>query len=304
MVYFRIEDVENSMGISRDYQIKEEDLPVIHKKEVEHYIAEEIRKQVNGSKNRRLLSYSKSLGVCLLKYNGYCDNELHICDDDNIGYDNLIYYDESNYGLQYEYYSLKDALYMGRLFNGEGKIKLYNFAMDVSDNNVLNQYLLKFTNIGLKKFASPEKDSEVVMMQAYNDRVVKNYLNSIYVLYGLQLKYRFLWYDNVAERVICEILQLEDFRFDNCEQEREAIVFLIRYLYDNTEQEELINKKIFEYAYKKEHLPLYYDSMLQFHGIQEDSFEDSYCLSDYNDNVVSDIFWRHCWKALKENNKI
>ena len=55
-----------------------------------------------------------------------------------------------------------------------------------------------------------------------------------------------------------------------------------------------MNKRIFEYSDKKEHLSLYYDSMLQFHGIQDLSFEDAYNLSDYNNNVVSDIFWKYC----------
>lgn len=90
MICFRIEDGANCSGILRNYKIKDEDLPVINKNDVEDYIAEEIRKQVNGSKDRKLLSYSKSLGVCLLKYNDYVDNELHICYRNDIGYNNLL----------------------------------------------------------------------------------------------------------------------------------------------------------------------------------------------------------------------
>lgn len=181
-----------------------------------------------------------------------------------------------------------------KLFKGKREIKLYNFIVDVSDNDVLNKYLLKFTNIKLKKYASPEKDSEIIMMQAYSDIVIKEYIDSIYVLYALQLKYRFLRDLSVVKDIIYEILQLEDFRFYYCKKEREAIILLVYYLYYNTEQEELMNKKIFEYADKKEHLSMYYDSILQFQDIQDSSFEDSYNLSDYNDNVVSDIFWKYC----------
>ena len=293
MVCFRIEDVSNYKGIRRDYQIKDEDLPEICKKDVEHYIAEEIRKQVNGAKDRKLLSYSKSLGVCLLKYNQYVDNELHICCIDDIDYNNLIYYNKSN-NLECEAYSLKDGLNQNKLFKGKDKIQLCNFILDVSDNSVLDKYLLKFTNKGLKKHASPKKDSEIIMMQAYNDIIIKEYIDSIYVLYALQLKYRFLRDLSVVKSIKREILQLEDFHFDYCKEERKAIIILIEYLYYNTIQEECMNKKIFEYADEREHFSLYYDPMLQFQGIQNDSFEDSYYKSDYNNNVVSDIFWEYC----------
>ena len=299
MVYFRIEDVLNSMGIARNYQIEYENLPVIDKKYVEYYIAEEIRKQVNGSSDRNLLSYSKSLGVCLLKYNEYCDNELHICYDNYTMYDYVAYYNISKNSTKYKYYSLESSLRNNKLFNKDGKIKLYNFRLDVSDNSVLNEYLLKFTNKGLKKYASPEKDSEVIMMQACNDIVIKEYLDSIYTLYALQLRYKFMNDYNIVESIIYEILQLEDLRFEYCKQEREAIIFLVIYLYYNTEREEAINKKIFEYADKKDRFPLCYDSISEFHGIKENDFEDSYHLSDYNDNVVSNIFWKYCMRYLE-----
>lgn len=294
MICFRIEDVSNYCGISRNYKIKYEDLPVVSKRNVHNYLAEEIKKQVNGAKDRKLLSYSKSLGVCLLKYNEYVDNELHICYTEDIDYNNLIYYNKTNEKLKCKHYSLEDALTTNNLFNGKRQIKLYNFIVDVSDNSVLNKYLLKFTNVQLKKCASPEKDNEIIMMQACSDRVIKEYIDSIYILYALQLKYRFLQDLNVVEGIIDEILQLEDDRFCYCKEEREAIILLVYYLYYNTDKEELMNKRIFEYSDKKEHLSLYYDSMLQFHGIQDLSFEDAYNLSDYNNNVVSDIFWKYC----------
>jgi hypothetical protein len=153
---------------------------------------------------------------------------------------------------------------------------------------------MKYTNAGLQQYASPEKDSEVVMMQAKNDVVIERYIDSIYILYALQLKYHFLRSQTVVENLIKEVKQLQDFRFDGCEQERDAIIFLIQYLYRNREYEIKVNQKIFNYMEKKDHLSLSYDSILQYHGIMHNDFEDSYYLSDYNDNVISEIFWKYC----------
>ena len=75
---FRIEDSENEDGVHREYSILPQDLPTMPMSEIEVYIADEIRKEVNGANNRRLLSYSKSLGICLLKYIKYADNEIHL----------------------------------------------------------------------------------------------------------------------------------------------------------------------------------------------------------------------------------
>lgn len=294
MVYFRIEDIANSLGRQRKYQIPVEELPIIDKQEVEDYIAEEIRKEVNGSRDRSLLSYSKSLGVCLLKYNEYTDNELHICNVSELWYENSIQYITSHNRFRYKYYSLESGLDRQNLFKGNGTIKLCNYVIDIANNTILNEYLLKFTKRGLKQYASPEKDSEVIMMQAYNDVVIERYIDSIYILYALQLKYGFLRNQEVVDNIIDEILNLEEFRFYECEQERGAIIFLVRYLYYNSEYEKSINKAIFKYLDSKEHLSLYYDSILQFHGILHEDFEESYTLSDYNDNVVSAIFWKYC----------
>ena len=75
---FRIEDSENEDGVHREYSILPQDLSTMPMFEIEAYMADEIRKEVNGANNRRLLSYSKSLGICLLKYNKYADNEIHL----------------------------------------------------------------------------------------------------------------------------------------------------------------------------------------------------------------------------------
>lgn len=294
MVYFRIEDIANCEGIQRNYQIEKEKLPVMNKQSVEYYIAEEIRKEVNGAKDRKLLSYSKSLGVCLLKYNEFLDNELHICIVHDMWYENSICYFSPNQHIKYKFYSLQDALYSRGLFKGNDEITLINFVLDIADNKLLNDYLLKFTKTGLKQYASPEKDYEVVMMQAFDDVTIEIYIDSIYLLYALQLKYKFLRSQEVVTQVICEIYQLEDYRFENCEHEREAIIFLIQYLYSETEFEKIAFEEMLKYSEKREIFYGYYNSLLQLHGIIYDDFEDAYHLSDYNDNVVSDIFWKYC----------
>ena len=80
MMLFRIEDVQSEEGRCRRYALSEEELPRMRVSELEGCIANEVRKEINGSSVRKLLSYSKSLGVCLLKYNKYTDNELHLLD--------------------------------------------------------------------------------------------------------------------------------------------------------------------------------------------------------------------------------
>lgn len=293
MVYFRIEDIDIDSRIYRNYQIPEDELPVIKKQDVEYYIAEEIRKEVNGSNDRILLSYSKSLGVCLLKYNEYTHNELHICYVNDFWYEDYIQYITPKH-YKCKLYSLYEAAYGDRLFRKAGKIILRNFVMNIADNSLLNKYLVRYTKVGLKQYASPEKDHEVVMMQAYNDIIIERYIDSVYILYALQLKYNFLRNWNIVCQISNEINQLDDFRFDGCEQERTAIIFLVQYLYSERETEILMNNKIFQYAENKEHISIYYDSLLQYHGIMHDDFEESYYLSDYNDNVVSEIFWKYC----------
>lgn len=75
---FRIENTVDFDGLHRKYALSYEELPQMPLFELEAYVANEVRKEINNAKNRKLLSYSKSLGVCLLKYNEYADNELHI----------------------------------------------------------------------------------------------------------------------------------------------------------------------------------------------------------------------------------
>ena len=134
MICFRMEDVSDITGIRRNYNIEDENLPIMKKTEVESYIANQIRKQINGSKDRILLSYSKSLAICLLKYNQYCDNELHIYFNCSISPNIITYYDEKG-NFICKNYSLQDALNKNLQFGVADRIRIKNFILDLSDNN-------------------------------------------------------------------------------------------------------------------------------------------------------------------------
>ena len=62
---FRIEDTENIDGCHRQYEIPFDELPRMKMSDLERFISNEVRKEINNANDRKLLSYSKSLGVCL-----------------------------------------------------------------------------------------------------------------------------------------------------------------------------------------------------------------------------------------------
>lgn len=264
-------------------------------KNIDVYIAESIRNQVNGSNSRDILSYSKSLGTCLFKYNDYCDNELHIYCNPSMTCNTLIY--------NYEYksticedYSLENALNKIEILKRNEQIRLHNFIIDISNNYILDKYLLKFTGKHLKKFASPQKDNEIIMMQADSDYIIKEYLNSIYILYALQLKYRFLNYDYIAGNMKQEILELDDRYFPNCEYEKITINLLIDYLYYYINYEYDIFKKICNDINKNGHISYSYDAISQALDIfSNQNIKDSYYESDSysSSNQVTSIIWKY-----------
>lgn len=294
---FRIEDSENPYGFHREYSIPIEKLPRVKMDELEGYLAEEIRKEVNNANDRKLLSYSKSLGVCLLKYNKYTDNEVHINKLDI--HDFVYYYDVEVGKYECKPYSLAYGLYDIEFEHKKKEIVLLNFKIDVSDNNLLDAYLRKITGMGRKKVASPEKDKEVLLMQSAEDMIISTYSDSVYLLYALFMKYGMeeLIYTNLINKIYL----LENFRFEFCgEVERYALIEIINYLYFKGKYEMELSPSIFQDSRKEDYLPVYYDPILQLHEIQNESFEESYMLGDYNGNVVSDWIWhfyakRYMW---------
>ena len=151
---FRIEDISGRNPKLRTYDADDFTIPLINKQKVDEYIALKIREEVNGSRNRELLSYSKSLATCLLKYNKYDDNELHICMTE--GWQNFILYISPKDNVKWKSYYIRDRIKEKSLFNKTGKIQLLNFIIDVSNNTLVDEYLRCYTGVGKKILASPE----------------------------------------------------------------------------------------------------------------------------------------------------
>lgn len=279
---FRIEDTENESGVKRQYTRSLDELPKMYLSQMNQYIANEIRKEVNNTNDRQLLSYSKSLGICLFKYNYYTDNELHI----SLTFPNRVKY--YNWQTQTEVTCGYD-MYQWNLLTDTGKnpeVTLCNFALDISDNRQLNNYLTQMTGIGKKKFASPEKDKEVVLMQEPNDLIISQYISSVYLLYSLFYKYGMP--ELVFWNIIKMISTLEDFRFDFCPvSERLALINVIIYLYRKGNQEKMFANKIISKDKEDIRLSTYYDPNIQFHDIQDTSFEYAYWLNNYNHDIIS-----------------
>ena len=170
------------------------------------------------------------------------------------------------------------------------KIILYNFSLDVSNNNQVENYLRSNTEKGRKKFASPEKDKEVLLMQSPNDRIISEYIDSIYLLYALVRRH------GMSEKLFFElykkILTLDEYRFEYCgETERDGILSVLRYLYYYQDYEQDISNRVFQDSEKEDRVSTYFDSIIQLHDIQNNNFEDSRTWSDYNSNIISDWIW-------------
>lgn len=205
---FRIEDTENIGGCHRRYTIPFDELPKMRMSELEKFLASEVRNEINNSNTRRLLSYSKSLGVCLLKYNQYTDNALHIS---RVPQNCLWYYDCKKQQQQVISYDMRSGLPAYELNHPNREIILQNFSLDVSDNNLVDSYLRSHTGVGKKKVASPEKDKEVLVMQSPDDLIVSQYTSSVYLLYALVRKYGMT--ETVFQNIHSKIATLEELRF-------------------------------------------------------------------------------------------
>lgn len=293
---FRIEDVSGFDPNYREYDSENYDYTLIDKENVDSYIAEEIRKQINCCNSREVLSYSKSLATCLLKYNNFADNELHIL---NSSYLNFFWYINANGAHKRKSYSIKKRLNGERLFQNSGKIKITNFIIDVSDNRLLKHFLQTYTGIGLKSYASPEKDHEVIVMNPPIDYSICNYMNSIYTIYALNLRYNFLKNHYIVRGIVHELKNLEEWRFQS-PHECDAIIKIIYYLASHWKYELDISKKILNESYGKMHPSICFDSISQFNSILKNDFMDAYALCADTADVVTIIFWNYCNKYLRD----
>lgn len=290
---FRIENRDNLNDRCRMYN----QLPTIPLADLEHYMATEIRKQINGTMDRKLFSCSRSLGVCLLRYNKYTDNELYIGDYDSyIGCVEYLVCKKKCLKYQTAYFDLMYGLYGVNDKDFNKNVVLNNFCVDVSDNEMVHNYLRRMTGVGKKYRASPEKDQEILVMQSTEELVISNYIDSIYLLYSLVIRYGMpdQLYVSLWNAFVC----LDENRFYYCSMERHAIMSIVDYLHCCQKYEKYIFDEIKYQVLAKGHMSLYYDPICQLMDIQKFSFEESYCLSDYNDNIVSDLIWEHYakWK--------
>lgn len=305
---FRIEDSNGVEPIEREYEPSLCGFPEMQYKELDTYIANQIRKEINGAGDRKILSYSRSLATCILKYDPFADNELHIFQDG--GNINSVFFQTQdgddyccNYDLLEKILGAKNCEeQQSDLFDGredENWICLKNFIIDISDNDLIDQYLRLYTKKGRKKMASPQKDSEVVVMVPFNDAVVEQYKSAVFVLYALQYRYGFLNSDDAFRSLVYELQSLPEYRFDGCNyDERQSLLLILCYLKHNWDYEKSISQAIYADFVESKHLSCYYDSILEFHSIVSDSFEEAFHNSDYNDNVVSDLCWKVCYRFL------
>ena len=99
--------------------------------------------------------------------------------------------------------------------------------------------------------------------------------------------------------MIQEIYEIDDFRFDGYEHEREVIVFLVQYLRYNTAYEKSISSRIISDTAKDTRITISCDAILQFSFIMDANFNDAYAiLCDYSHDVISGIIWKYCNQFL------
>ena len=307
MLLFRMEDSKGLDGVPRIDCKEINDLPLIYKYELNNFIADEIRKEVNGAQGRRVLSYSKSLGVCLLKYNKYTENEIYIKHLNYSIVDSVEYYDikigkkrSKPYNLRSvinEFHTQKNTQFLCVNNQETTPIKVINFAIDVSNNDLLDDYLRLFTkaNTGLKRFASPKKDKEVILYQSTDDYVIKNFQESVYLLYTLVYKY------GMKDEIYKDIKYAIKNTHMESENEKKGLEYLVDYMYLNKkwERETEIENNLIKGSLNCH--PRFYDPIAQLYEIQQSSFSEVYEFRNYNSNPLSDHIWeiyaRNCLRS-------
>ena len=302
--FFRVEKADKDM-INRKYHCtRKKTLPKIKIKDIDSYIADQIRQEVNDCSTRSVLSYSRSLATCLFKYDSEYDTVLHIyetfrsdcnfwghcsmkhaCNGKTPIIENELQFIDSQGQLKVIHYDIDQGLFLQNN-SGDEEITLCNFIVDISDNSVLDKYLFKFTQKHKKWHATPQKDNEIVMMQASNDFVIRN-IEAIKIMYALQVKTEFLSYSDIMDYIFDRFFELGDlpgFRSLKEIKELEGIKKLLIYIHNNWETEYELSKPIYEYYRKRERLSLSYD--ICYDILFNDIYDDSY---GYEDPII-DIF--------------
>ena len=292
---FRIDTSSGFDDKIRQYGFPESAHVILKGEDIERFIAEETAKEINGRNERRLISYSKSLGVCILKYNNYLDNKLHFAEISShmcAGYTEIYYYFRkqihcTSYFLQY-----------GLRVPPFDEAELVNFIIDVSDNNIVQAYFQKHLERGKNPFASPAKDQEVVAMRPLVERVIDaENLEAVYILYALSIKYDFLSSNHILKRLIDDVYNtfLEG-RFT--QDEILAFICLIQYLAYYGNYERNLSQAIRDRNSISERIPFYYDLICEYDAIINSSFTEAYEMSYSSENVITSALWRWCSKFL------
>lgn len=198
------------------------------------YIADEIRKAVNNDSERLFISYSKSLTVCLLKYNELHNGDLHICLPEYVNY--VSFYDTENYlnnrPIVQTYNIKKTFNFYNHLLSKE--IIISTLCIKISNNRILNQYLINNTSnrIGLKTYASPEKDKELLLYKPKNVFNISSiHMGFVYLLYSLAVT------NNLRKIIVNNLLNYindedNDFNiFESGNSDKTALLLIIEYLY-------------------------------------------------------------------------
>lgn len=286
---FRIDTSSGFNNHNRQYSFSDSEPVILKGGEIEGFIAGEIAKEINGSNDRRLISYSKSLGVCLLKYNNYLDNGLHFAEvssNTHAGYTELCCRigDEISCVSYYLQYGLN--------FPFE-EAELLNFIADVSDNRIVQNYFQKHLGKGKNPFASPEKDREVVMMRPLNEKVITaDNLESVYILYGLSMRYDFLSDEDIPAGLIRDVIHaFNEGRFNN--EETEAIISLINYMACYRNYERSLSRAVRERNSIGDRIPFCYDLICEYDTIMNSSFSEAYDLT-YTSNIITSAIWKWC----------
>lgn len=271
-MYFRVEDENGYDPNLRKYGSEYSCNTPVDACDADILIANEIRGQINNCNNSIIFSYSKSLGIALFKYNYLTDNPIHLIPLEGNNWVEFDVMDDNglinNYGIPYYITNLDYPI--KRCFDNK-RIILKNYCIDVDNDIQLDTYLRNYTNVGKKKIATCEKDSEVIIRHVVDDYIITEYINEVYLIYALQHETRLLNCIGVVEKLI-EMFSKE---IKN-QNEVQAFVYLVSYLQNNWSYEEQISKTILEEKRQAERLVGTYDAYFMALDIMDGDIEEAW----------------------------
>ncbi len=205
---FRIEDEERLLcskrKYNRTYMEAYEDLDEISADEADKYVADLIRKQVNGCIDSRLFSSTMSLGIALFKYNEDGLNPI-ICSDlppEVNGTYLKTGHIQLSKGFEYPRdipFSINDLSFPIKKWADGHDVRIWQFIVPVNDNDALDRYLKHYTDTHKKIVASPEKDAEIISTDLSDYPKLDTYKDALYILFSLHFRFKILYNENIYE---------------------------------------------------------------------------------------------------------